>query len=81
MGWHSDAEAGLGQFVASWSLGSDAIMSWRCKDDKQTILKLVLQHGDVLIMDGVKLQQLYQHKVDPKGFRFAATARNINVID
>ncbi|GAA5899913.1 hypothetical protein JCM8208_005540 [Rhodotorula glutinis] len=108
MNYHDDGEHGLGQYVASVSLGSDAIMSFRAKrprkkggkpakedavaaddewDDDATkkkkgkgnasrlVLKTRLKHGHVLIMEGDDMQKLFEHKVEPEGLRFAATAR------
>ncbi|GAA5943263.1 hypothetical protein JCM3775_004554 [Rhodotorula graminis] len=112
MNYHDDGEAGLGQYVASLSLGSDAVMSFRAKvkkplkkaaklgkqdhvdtddegDDEgddgsskkgsgntsRVVLKARLKHGHVLIMEGANMQKLFEHKVEPEGLRFAATAR------
>ncbi|EIW66506.1 hypothetical protein TREMEDRAFT_74716 [Tremella mesenterica DSM 1558] len=90
MNWHDDGEEGLGPIVASLSLGSQATMSFRRKTrrlrlpDGQTkvnavpSLSITLSHGDVVIMQGDKLQRRYEHRVVPKGFRIAATARYID---
>ncbi|GAA6051981.1 hypothetical protein JCM3770_002995 [Rhodotorula araucariae] len=106
MNYHDDGERGLGPYVASVSLGSDAIMSFRVKVRKQrrkkggedddadaddegdagggkkknrsksrVVLKARLKHGHVLIMEGADMQKLFEHKVEPEGLRFAATAR------
>lgn len=40
-------------------------------------LTLVLNHGDILIMDGFMIQTVYEHAVIPKNFRISATARCI----
>ncbi|KZT61992.1 hypothetical protein CALCODRAFT_304930 [Calocera cornea HHB12733] len=40
-------------------------------------LVLNLTHGDILVMNGRKLHDMYKHKVDPKGFRIACTSRYI----
>ncbi|KDQ21698.1 hypothetical protein BOTBODRAFT_61333 [Botryobasidium botryosum FD-172 SS1] len=98
MNFHSDAERGLGNVVASLSMGSPAIMSFRkahvrlqqasskaeiaeavsdTKAMRHTLINIVLRHGDILIMQGPQLQDTYEHRLQPKGFRFAATARNI----
>lgn len=44
-----------------------------CRD----ILRLTLDHGDVVIMQGSKFQSFIEHAVVPKGLRVAATARRI----
>ncbi|BGP46773.1 hypothetical protein JCM10450v2_002621 [Rhodotorula kratochvilovae] len=109
MNYHDDGERGLGSYVASVSLGSGAIMSFRAKVKKQrttaakkggdqdggdaddegdevggkkekskgsrVVLKARLKHGHVLIMEGADMQKLFEHKVEPEGLRFAATAR------
>jgi len=98
MNYHSDSERGLGNVVASLSMGSPAVMSFRkrtarlqpasskaegieacagTKDTRFALVTIVLQHGDVLIMQGPQLQDVYEHRVQPKGFRIAATARHI----
>lgn len=44
-------------------------------------LVMRLDHGDMVIMNGERLQKLYEHSVRPypgHGVRFAATARFIN---
>lgn len=41
------------------------------------ILRLHLEHGDIMIMQGQNFQRLVEHSVVPKGFRIAATARHI----
>lgn len=44
MNWHDDGEAGLGEHVASLSLGGHATMSWRRKHGP-TVLSITLAHG------------------------------------
>lgn len=44
MSWHDDGEAGLGEYVASLSLGAHATMSWRRKHGP-TVLSITLSHG------------------------------------
>ncbi|BGP06622.1 hypothetical protein JCM10049v2_002446 [Rhodotorula toruloides] len=116
MNYHDDGERGLGPYVASVSLGSDALMTFRAKgkkktrafgggagrtgkkakaaasaDDaneetedgdgkkadrsKRTVCKMRLRHGDVMVMEGEEMQRLFEHKVEPEGLRYAATAR------
>ncbi|GAA5976239.1 hypothetical protein JCM10908_005427 [Rhodotorula pacifica] len=122
--YHDDGERGLGPFVASISLGSDAMMSFRRKDTKKrprvrktidpsktpspseagdndsgeeadeaavptsdgvkrrsnssrVALKIRLKHGDIMLMEGEEMQRQFEHKVEPEGLRFAATARFI----
>ncbi|GAA5863860.1 hypothetical protein JCM3774_001180 [Rhodotorula dairenensis] len=133
MNYHDDGERGLGPFVASISLGSDAVMSFRRKEAKKrpyanrnadrpitasaseskttaavqaggelgdvdeageraiptldgikrkssasrVALKIRLKHGDVMLMEGEEMQRRFEHKVEPEGLRFAATARFI----
>ncbi|KAI6094829.1 hypothetical protein EDD16DRAFT_1502659 [Pisolithus croceorrhizus] len=85
MSFHSDDEKGLGSVVATLSLGSPATMRFRPranaaekKKRKETHLTLVLRHGDVVVMEGSKIQVHYEHSVIPTHFRIAATARWIN---
>lgn len=92
--WHDDGEKTLGPTVASMSLGCSSIMQWRpkakakiCgktkannkKQEKVPVLKILLEHGDIMIMHGAKIQQLYEHEVKPCGkLRFALTCRYID---
>lgn len=41
------------------------------------VLKLNLDHGDVMIMSGAGIQTHFEHAVVPEGMRIAATARYI----
>ncbi|KAJ3031985.1 UNVERIFIED_CONTAM: hypothetical protein HDU68_009086 [Siphonaria sp. JEL0065] len=42
-------------------------------------LKLLLQHGDLLIMDGASVQHFYEHSIKPvDNIRFVVTARRID---
>ncbi|GAA6045880.1 hypothetical protein NBRC10513_005284 [Rhodotorula toruloides] len=116
MNYHDDGERGLGPYVASVSLGSDALMTFRAKGKKKTrafgggagqtgkkakgatstgdepeeteegegrkadktkriVCKMRLRHGDVMVMEGEEMQRLFEHKVEPEGLRYAATAR------
>ncbi|EJU04130.1 hypothetical protein DACRYDRAFT_105197 [Dacryopinax primogenitus] len=47
------------------------------KKHRKPCLVLNLIHGDVVVMDGRKLHDMYVHKVEPTGFRFACTSRYI----
>ncbi|KAJ3330257.1 hypothetical protein HDU76_006081 [Blyttiomyces sp. JEL0837] len=45
---------------------------------RNMVLKLLLRHGDILIMDGESIQKNYEHAIEPvSGIRFAITARRI----
>ncbi|KAG8911053.1 hypothetical protein FRC01_005962, partial [Tulasnella sp. 417] len=80
MNYHSDAEPGLGDIVASLSLGNPASMDFRLysmawRGNRE--LSIELRHGDVVIMQGRRIQELYQHRVTPIGLRIGITARQI----
>ncbi|KAG9037093.1 hypothetical protein FRB95_006948 [Tulasnella sp. JGI-2019a] len=78
--YHSDDEAGLGDVIASLSLGQDADMDFRIQSSVPRVgrlLRITLRHGDVVVMHGRKIQDRYQHKVTPEGFRIGVTARQI----
>ncbi|GAA5849045.1 hypothetical protein JCM5353_004142 [Sporobolomyces roseus] len=94
MNYHDDGEIGLGSVVSSISLGSDAIMSFRPKEKRDSkkkqenpvesksksratkaVLRLLLRHGHVMLMEGTEMQKVFEHAVEPQGLRFAATAR------
>ncbi|KAI8833581.1 hypothetical protein BJ741DRAFT_611479 [Chytriomyces cf. hyalinus JEL632] len=48
------------------------------KEVQRVCLKLILRHGDLLILDGRSIQQNYEHCIKPiKGIRFVITARCI----
>ncbi|KAK2032947.1 hypothetical protein LX32DRAFT_660923 [Colletotrichum zoysiae] len=80
--YHDDGEDTLGPTVATLSLGSPALMSFKMKKsyaggDKK-VLQLTMCHGDLVVMHGTRIHQAYLHKVEPKGKRrFALTCRNI----
>ncbi|KAI1779325.1 hypothetical protein F4818DRAFT_455388 [Hypoxylon cercidicola] len=88
---HDDGEKELGPTVASLSLGSPSLMKFMPKKGKnigeaydmtyksrEPMLSIDLRHGDMLVMHGAQIQQLYNHSVDPKGIhRFALTCRRI----
>ncbi|CCX16891.1 Similar to hypothetical protein [Tuber melanosporum Mel28]; acc. no. XP_002836842 [Pyronema omphalodes CBS 100304] len=84
MNYHQDGEKGLGPTVASISLGCPAEMCFRVKKTgngkiSKPCLKLMLHHGDIMIMHGADIQRVYEHAAKPLGkFRIAATARWID---
>ncbi|PBK89366.1 hypothetical protein ARMGADRAFT_1083892 [Armillaria gallica] len=62
MAFHSDDEQGVQAFVASLSLGSDAIMQFKEKGDPKAnpiLLSVRLSHGDILVMEGDAIQKKY----------------------
>ncbi|KAE8454543.1 hypothetical protein EG329_000166 [Mollisiaceae sp. DMI_Dod_QoI] len=93
MDYHDDGEKTLGPTVATLSLGAHATMHFRpkknspigepkksknSKANKPDSLKIVLNHGDLLIMHGTAIHAHYEHAVNPHGkLRFALTARFI----
>lgn len=93
MGYHDDGEKELGPTVASISFGASATMSWRpkkknaipggastAKNKKGDVLKIILRHGDVMIMDGANIQRYYEHQIEAHGrIRFAMTCRHVRI--
>lgn len=93
MGYHDDGEKELGPTVASISFGAAATMSWRpkkkndipggassAKKTKGDVLKIILRHGDIMIMDGSDIQKYYEHQVEAHGkIRFAMTCRHVKL--
>ncbi|OWO97994.1 hypothetical protein B2J93_8219 [Marssonina coronariae] len=95
IGYHDDGESTLGPTVTSLSLGCSATMSFRPKKKndlmknlakpaalKPDVLRVHLDHGDIMVMHGHTIQKLYEasffHCVTPHGqTRFALTARHI----
>ncbi|WYZ39262.1 hypothetical protein EsH8_III_001176 [Colletotrichum jinshuiense] len=82
IGYHDDGEDTLGPTVATLSLGSPALMTFKMKKSyagrDDVVLRFPLYHGDVVVMHGPRIHQAYLHKVAPKGKRrFALTCRNI----
>ncbi|KAH8588655.1 hypothetical protein B0O99DRAFT_693224 [Bisporella sp. PMI_857] len=91
IGWHDDGEKELSGTVASLSLGCAATMSFRPKKTanigppsrnqkytKPTILSVILEHGDIMVMRGSKVQKFYEHQVVPHGsLRFVLTCRHV----
>ncbi|KAL8279372.1 hypothetical protein RQP46_008184 [Phenoliferia psychrophenolica] len=91
MNFHDDGERGLGPVVATLSLGGDATLSFRKKEDtgkpaskgsrrsSRKLLTLKLRHGDITIMEGEDVQRMYEHGVEIDGeLRYAATCRKIS---
>ncbi|KAJ6461273.1 hypothetical protein C8R47DRAFT_109578 [Mycena vitilis] len=82
MAYHSDDEKGLGPVIAGLSLGSPAVMQFRTSvkpalGQHRAQLSILLQHGDILVMEGAGVQKNYKHTVEPINFRIAVTARYI----
>jgi alkylated DNA repair dioxygenase AlkB len=67
--WHNDREvAGLAQpVIASLTLGATRAFDLRPKADRQRIISIDLEHGDLLIMRGAT-QEHWEHRVakDPR---------------
>lgn len=91
IGYHDDGESTLGPTVATLSLGASATMSLRpkakaavgntsknAKGTKAPVIRVTLEHGDMVIMHGSGVQKFYEHEVVPHGtLRFALTSRYI----
>ncbi|KFY37505.1 hypothetical protein V495_07155 [Pseudogymnoascus sp. VKM F-4514 (FW-929)] len=91
IGYHDDGESTLGPTVATLSLGASALMSLRpkakadlgppsknAKGSKAAVIRVTLEHGDMVIMHRSGVQQYYEHEVVPNGtLRFALTSRYI----
>ncbi|CCX14284.1 Similar to hypothetical protein CGB_L3030C [Cryptococcus gattii WM276]; acc. no. XP_003197167 [Pyronema omphalodes CBS 100304] len=66
MNYHQDGEKGLGPTVASVPLGCPAEMCFRVKKTgnglkiSKPCLKLMLHHGDIMIMHGADIQRVYE---------------------
>ncbi|KAJ1551611.1 hypothetical protein HK096_006862 [Nowakowskiella sp. JEL0078] len=84
MGFHNDGETGVQHTVSSFSLGLPSTMSFaykRSKGDQRhgsKFLEIALFHGDIISMCGTDFQRDYVHSVNPIGFRFAITSRQIS---
>ncbi|KAF9641004.1 Oxoglutarate/iron-dependent oxygenase [Lasiodiplodia theobromae] len=51
----------------------------KLKGNAKDVLTMHLGHGDIVVMHGAKMQQYYEHAVDPVGkLRFALTCRYID---
>ncbi|KAI9743396.1 MAG: hypothetical protein M1818_003243 [Claussenomyces sp. TS43310] len=91
IGYHDDGEKELGPTVATLSLGATALMSFRPKakyplgkrsknhrGTKPDVMRIILDHGDIIVMHGSGIQKLYEHAVTPQGkLRFALTCRYV----
>ncbi len=64
MGWHSDAEASLGNYptIASFSLGVSRKFILKHKKMKKERIELHLKNGDLLLMKG-SIQNSWKHNV------------------
>ncbi|KAK0430599.1 hypothetical protein EV421DRAFT_1912719 [Armillaria borealis] len=63
-----DDEKGVQAFIASLSLGSDAIMQFRAKGDPKAspiLLSIRLTHGDIVVMEGDAIQKNYLYTPPP----------------
>jgi hypothetical protein len=71
--YHTDGESTLGPTVATLSLGASAVMHFRpmgkskigkesknSRGTKRDVLNIPLQHGDMIVMHGAQIQQLYE---------------------
>lgn len=65
MAWHSDGEKMLEPqgAIASFSFGAERIFQFKHKESKQ-IVKVLLQHGSLLVMKGT-CQQHWLHRLPP----------------
>ena len=83
MSWHSDDEAELGSnpVIASLSLGASRDILFRSKSDRSNKLKLQLENGSLLLMQG-EIQTYWQHMLPKRkrvqGARLNLTFRKIN---
>jgi alkylated DNA repair dioxygenase AlkB len=76
MGWHSDDEKSLGSGIASVSFGGERGFAFRHRSRKdQPTVKLTLQHGSLLLMQGAT-QQHWQHQL-PKTSRTISPRINL----
>lgn len=73
VGWHADDEPGVGETIASVSLGETRDFCMRRKDGKQKIT-IPLTSGSLLVMSG-RTQELWEHSLP----RRASTGARINV--
>jgi len=64
MGWHADNEPELGSnpVIASLSFGATRIFSLRTMQKPRQSLKIPLEHGSLLVMDGTT-QYAWQHAI------------------
>ncbi|KAI8610981.1 hypothetical protein BC830DRAFT_1084394 [Chytriomyces sp. MP71] len=60
-------------------MGATANATPSTAKSKRVCLKILLRHGDLLIMDGNSVQKYYEHSIKPiDGIRFVVTARRID---
>jgi hypothetical protein len=75
--YHDDGEKELGPTIATLSLGCDAVMRFRpkaksnigekgtnSKGTRKDVLRILLQHGDIVIMHGTLIQKHYEARKD-----------------
>ena len=81
-GWHADNEKELGNnpVIASLSFGSERYFHLQHNKDKSLKLKILLEHGSLLIMKGTT-QHFWKHQIPktakPIGSRINLTFRSI----
>ncbi|MFW6092782.1 MAG: alpha-ketoglutarate-dependent dioxygenase AlkB family protein [Pseudomonadota bacterium] len=75
MGWHTDAEQGLGRVIASVSLGATRRFLLR-PPDREASERLDLEHGSLLLMDGA-LRHALPRTRRPVGERINLTFRRV----
>ncbi len=63
-GWHADNEKELGEnpIIASVTFGTERIFYFKHRFDKEEKMKLILQHGSLLLMKG-KTQTNWLHQI------------------
>ena len=76
-GWHADDEKELGKnpIIASVSLGANRVFKFRDKKATSNVLKLLLEHGSLLLMRGAT-QHNWQHQL-PKTSKIAGSRINL----
>ena len=81
-GWHADNEKELGTnpVIASLSFGADRYFHLQHNNDKNLKLKILLEHGSLLVMKGTT-QHFWKHQIPktakPIGSRINLTFRSI----
>jgi alkylated DNA repair dioxygenase AlkB len=81
-GWHADNEKELGTnpIIASMSFGAERYFHLQHNNDKNLKLKILLEHGSLLIMKGTT-QHFWKHQIPktakPIGSRINLTFRSI----
>ncbi|SFZ92640.1 Alkylated DNA repair dioxygenase AlkB [Flaviramulus basaltis] len=63
-GWHADNEKELGEkpIIASVSFGEERVFHFKHRHEKDQKLKLILQHGSLLLMKG-ETQKYWLHQI------------------